>query len=59
MEFQNIKCIIWDLDNTLWSGILLEDKVVKLNKVEELLRYSTEVGIINSVCSKKSLRKWA
>lgn len=52
MEFQNIKCIIWDLDNTLWDGILLEDKAVKLNKVEELLQYSTEVGVINSVCSK-------
>jgi predicted enzyme involved in methoxymalonyl-ACP biosynthesis len=24
-EKQSIKCVVWDLDNTVWDGILLED----------------------------------
>ena len=28
---QKIKCVVWDLDNTIWQGVLLEDKQVKLN----------------------------
>lgn len=20
-----VKCVVWDLDNTLWKGVLLED----------------------------------
>src|SRR5215469_11895502 len=25
----NIKCVVWDLDNTVWNGILLEDENVE------------------------------
>ena len=24
-EKQSIKCVVWDLDNTVWDGVLLED----------------------------------
>jgi predicted enzyme involved in methoxymalonyl-ACP biosynthesis len=24
---KKIKCIVWDLDHTLWDGILLEDGI--------------------------------
>ena len=26
-EKQSIKCVVWDLDDTIWDGILLEDRV--------------------------------
>ena len=25
-----VKCVVWDLDNTLWDGVLLEDGEVSL-----------------------------
>ena len=27
---QSVKCLVWDLDNTVWTGVLLEDKHVSL-----------------------------
>jgi predicted enzyme involved in methoxymalonyl-ACP biosynthesis len=35
---QKIKCVIWDLDNTIWDGVLSEDKEVKLNdNIKEII----------------------
>ena len=31
-ETKSIKCVIWDLDNTLWDGTLIEDKQVHLRE---------------------------
>lgn len=48
-----IKCVVWDLDNTIWNGILLESKtVVPRPKVLELLRFFDECGILLSISSK-------
>src|SRR4030095_2822696 len=49
------KCVVFDLDNTLWEGILLENENVKLRpSVLELLRRLDERGILMSVASKNS-----
>ena len=49
----NVKCIVWDLDNTLWDGILLENDDVELRPdVREMIRHFDERGILNSVASK-------
>lgn len=48
-----VKCLVWDLDNTLWQGILLEDGDVELT--EELRRVVVELdsrGILQSVASR-------
>ena len=29
-KIDKIKCVVWDLDNTLWDGILIEDGLEKL-----------------------------
>jgi len=29
-DMQQIKLVIWDLDNVIWDGVLLEDKSVTL-----------------------------
>ncbi len=48
-----IKCVVWDLDNTLWKGILIEgDDVAVRPEVEQLLKHLDERGILLSIASK-------
>ena len=48
-----IKCVVWDLDNTLWKGILIEgDDVVVRPEVRQLLMQLDERGILLSISSK-------
>jgi FkbH-like protein len=51
-----IKCIVWDLDNTIWGGILLEHpEGVKLKKdVINLLKTLDSRGIVHSIASKNN-----
>jgi FkbH-like protein len=53
MSKQSIKCVVWDLDNTVWDGILLEDETVTLRPhVVEILRVLDERGILHSIASR-------
>lgn len=48
-----VKCLVWDLDNTLWKGILLEDGEVVLNDhVRETVMGLDSRGILQCVASK-------
>jgi FkbH-like protein len=48
-----IKCIVWDLDNTLWDGTLLEGDEVRLrDKVRETLLELDSRGILHSIASR-------
>lgn len=48
-----IKCVVWDLDNTLWDGVLLEDGQVSLREhVVGIIRTLDGRGILHSVSSK-------
>jgi FkbH-like protein len=48
-----VKCVIWDLDNTLWEGICLEDPEVRLRpSIREVLDEIRSRGIIQSIASK-------
>jgi FkbH-like protein len=48
-----IKCVVWDLDNTLWDGVLLEDENVKVRPaVVEHIRRLDRMGVLHSVASK-------
>lgn len=48
-----IKCVIWDLDNTLWDGICLEDQEVRLRPgIREVLEKIESRGIVQSIASK-------
>lgn len=52
-EKQSIKCVVWDLDNTIWQGVLLEDDQVSLREgVLETLQELDRRGILNSIASK-------
>jgi FkbH-like protein len=49
----SIKCVVWDLDNTLWDGVLLEDGEVRVRPgVVAQLRRLDALGVLHSVASK-------
>lgn len=48
-----IKCLIWDLDETLWTGTLVEDGAVHLRpRILEVLKSLDKRGILHSVVSR-------
>jgi FkbH-like protein len=52
-----IKCVVWDLDNTLWSGILMEDGIENLHLkpgIAGVIRELDRRGILQSVASKNN-----
>ena len=52
---KNVKCVIWDLDNTIWDGILTEDGIngITLKKdIKEVVSTLDSRGILQSVSSK-------
>ena len=52
-EKKSIKCVVWDLDNTLWDGVLLEDDHVSLrDNVVAIIKTLDNRGILQSIASK-------
>jgi FkbH-like protein len=52
---KEIKCIVWDLDNTIWDGVLLESEQVQLKPgIKEVLKTLDERGILHSIASKNN-----
>jgi len=50
---KTIKCVVWDLDNTIWDGTLLEDSNVSIKKdVVEVIKELDSRGILQSISSK-------
>lgn len=52
---EKVKCVVWDLDNTIWKGILIEDgrnNLVLRDEVVRLIHALDDRGIIQSVVSK-------
>jgi FkbH-like protein len=55
--FGKVKCIVWDLDNTLWDGILVEDGPARLRLkpgIVDVIRRLDERGILHSIASKNN-----
>jgi len=51
------KCVVWDLDNTLWDGVLVEDGPEMLTLKPDIKRIMQELdrrGIIQSIASKNN-----
>lgn len=50
---QPIKCLVWDLDNTLWNGVLLEnDSVYVTEQVVDIIKQLDQRGILQSIASR-------
>lgn len=53
MPEPTVKCVVWDLDNTVWDGTLLEDDDVRLKPhVPEVLDILDRRGILHSIASR-------
>jgi FkbH-like protein len=53
-----VKCVVWDLDNSLWQGILIEDGSEALHlrrEAVDLVKALDQRGIIQSIVSKNDL----
>jgi len=52
-EERKIKCVVWDLDNTLWNGVLPEnDRVSLRDGIVDIMKTLDSRGILQSVASK-------
>ncbi|HEX5759079.1 MAG TPA: HAD-IIIC family phosphatase [Thermoanaerobaculia bacterium] len=50
---RSVKCVVWDLDDTLWDGILLEDAEVRLRpEARHVLETLDRRGILHSIASR-------
>ena len=50
---ETVKCLVWDLDCTLWDGILLEDERVRLRPgIRETLAKLDQRGVLHSIASR-------
>ena len=52
MNFEQIKLVIWDLDETFWKGTLSEGKIeIPVDSIK-LIKNLTDCGVVCSICSK-------
>jgi FkbH-like protein len=53
-----VKCVVWDLDGTIWNGILAESddraQMVLRHRILETLETLDKRGILNSIASKNN-----
>ncbi|HEY7199016.1 MAG TPA: HAD-IIIC family phosphatase [Candidatus Dormibacteraeota bacterium] len=53
MSTKTVKCLVWDLDRTLWPGVLLEDGEVAISpEVRDVVLALDRRGILQSVASR-------
>jgi FkbH-like protein len=49
----SVRCVIWDLDGTIWDGTLLEDRQVTVAAgIRDLVRSLDDHGVLQSVASR-------
>jgi FkbH-like protein len=54
---KKIKCVVWDLDNTLWDGVLVEDGPERLQlkpDIAAVIQALDRRGILHSIASKNN-----
>ena len=51
-EPKPVKCVVWDLDATLWNGVLLEGPVSLRNDTAAVIRGLDARGILQSIASR-------
>lgn len=52
-KIKPIKLVVWDLDNTLWNGVLLEDASVELRaQAVDIIKELDQRGVLHSIASR-------
>jgi len=46
------KCVVWDLDNTVWNGVCLEGRVTERREIKEVISRLDQRGILHSIASR-------
>jgi FkbH-like protein len=49
---QNVKLVIWDLDDTFWQGTLSEGETTLIERNKDIVITLAKRGIVSSICSK-------
>jgi predicted enzyme involved in methoxymalonyl-ACP biosynthesis len=50
-----LKCVIWDLDDTIWKGTLKnEDELILLSSAYKLIKEIDAAGIMQSIISRNN-----
>lgn len=49
-----VKIVFWDLDNTVWNGVLIEGAVFLRHEIRDLIIHLNSLGIVNAVISKNN-----
>jgi FkbH-like protein len=49
---ENVRLVIWDLDETFWQGTLTEGGITPIERNIDIVRTLASRGIVSSVCSK-------
>jgi FkbH-like protein len=57
MILNNVKMVIWDLDETFWSGTLAEGAITPIPENKDIVVTLAKRGIISSICSKNDHAK--
>jgi FkbH-like protein len=55
-----IKCLVWDLDHTLWDGVLIESDLKQLSLkpgIRQLIEEADRHGILQSIASKNNFEE--
>lgn len=53
-DFAKMKLVVWDMDQTFWSGILSEGNIEVIPENLELIKMLTDCGVVNSISSKNN-----
>jgi FkbH-like protein len=54
---KKVKCVVWDLDNTLWDGVLVEDGPERIQLkpgIADVIQTLDQRGILHSIASKNN-----
>lgn len=52
-EQGRVKCVVWDLDGTIWQGTVLEDRrVVLKDEIVSLIKWLDGRGVVHSIASR-------
>jgi FkbH-like protein len=55
IQGDKVKCVAWDLDNTIWHGVLSEDASVQINAdAVKLIHQLDKLGVIQTIVSKNN-----
>jgi FkbH-like protein len=50
-----VRLVVWDLDDTLWNGILTEGPITQIPERHEIVRALASRGIVSTLCSRNDL----